>query len=214
MLTRYWKTKACDEDYEGARKSHFNLFSRRGKDGKEADGFTWAWELLTLPFLLSADTCPGPHCPASLPDSLPFKQLSSQWAITGWKHCILRCRRSHQEHGRPRVMPLLHSISTGTNQNSSPEGERDPLREKSGYVRAMWKVKSWVSWHEPGQLFLLSSLVIALLTSFLTSVIISTLNLQNLSPKGRMREKVSTESFRFDESFFYDEKLFCHKIPG
>lgn len=67
---------------------------------------------------------------------------------------------------------------------------------------------------EPGQVFLRSSLVIAVLTSFVAFVIVSILSLQNLSPKGRMKEKVSTESFKLDESFCYDEKPFCHKIPG
>lgn len=67
---------------------------------------------------------------------------------------------------------------------------------------------------EPRQVFLLSSLVIALFTTSPTFVIIPTLSLQNLSPKGTMKDKVSTEGFRFDESFFYDENTFFHKIPG
>jgi len=41
----------------------------------------------------------------------------------------------------------------------------------------------------------------ALLTSFLTFVIIPIVSPQNVSLKGRIKEKVSTASFRFDESF-------------
>lgn len=54
---------------------------------------------------------------------------------------------------------------------------------------------------EPGQVFLMRSLVIAVLTASQTFVIISTLSLQNLSPKGRMKEKVSSESFRLMNHF-------------
>lgn len=98
----------------------------------------------SLLFLLSADKYPSPHCPASLLELLPFKQLSSQCVITGWNCCILQCR-GHQEHARPRLRSLLHWILIVTKQNNSREGEKDPSREKSGYVRDIWKVKSWVS---------------------------------------------------------------------
>lgn len=48
---------------------------------------------------------------------------------------------------------------------------------------------------------MLCSLSMTLLTSFLIFVIIPIVSPQNVSLKGRIKEKVSTASFRFDESF-------------
>ena len=115
------------------RKFPPQSLQQEGKeDGKEANGFTWVWELLALLFVLNADEWLSPHCSASLLEFCPFKQLNSQHAITGWNHCLLKCRRSHQEHGRPRLRFLVHCVLIGTKQNNSLEGKDTPPEESQG----------------------------------------------------------------------------------